>query len=257
MIDARTRAAAKPIAAAAVRAASPRPSEWAVDPLDQDRLDDDVVVTTRRGICRVALVAAETAGRFQRDGLRYDPMSWMLAPRKLFRGVPALDACLDRDACLRGILVHGLSLGLDIDAATLDALTEDDDGPDADPGGTVGDGVGASTGENDGDRSPSFSPVDGERLFSATVISDDGMVTVQAFHASLARDPSEIAGRLFLRMGAACADAVIVEGFDPSDPLVEALVSPAVADTLLQVVADPASPLAAGLDLNVEQRFLR
>jgi hypothetical protein len=48
---------------------------------------------------------------------------------------------------------------------------------------------------------------------------------------------------------------VIVEGFDASDPMVEALVAPAVADTLLLVAQDPRSPLAAGLDLNVEQRF--
>ncbi|MGI4732232.1 MAG: hypothetical protein ACRYFW_10825 [Janthinobacterium lividum] len=85
---------------------------------------------------------------------------------------------------------------------------------------------------------------------------NDGFEILQAFHASLATEEAEIAGRLYMRMGAAMADAVIVDGFDPTAPLVAALVSPAICDTLALVAADPASPLAAGLDLNIEQRFL-
>ena len=257
IIEGTAQAAAEPSGGTEVAAGPPGPRVWAIDPLAEDGVDDDVVVTTRRGICRVALVAAETAGRFQRDELPYDPMSWMLAPRDLFRGVPALDACLDREACLRGILVHGLSLGLDVDEATLDTLLEDDDGPDRDVAGRTEADFDDARGENDDDRSPSFSPVGRERLFTATVVSDDGIATLQAFHASVAREPEQIARRLFIRMGAASADAVIVEGFVASDPLVEALVSSAVADTLLLVAADPASPLASGLDLHVEQRFRR
>ncbi len=79
--------------------------------------------------------------------------------------------------------------------------------------------------------------------------------TLHAFHASLAAEPQEVLGRLYCRMGAEMADARIVEGFDPSDPLVEALVSPAMAHLLAMVAADPRSAIAAGIDVNVEQRF--
>ena len=241
-----------------------------VDPLDADLPGDDVVVTTRRAISRVALVATEAGGRFQREGVAHDPMTWMLTPRALFAGASALDACLHRDACLRGVLLHGLSLGLDADPADIDALTDDededlneddrdfdgdsellidlnleDDGDDAEDDSTRVPGV-----------PPSGGPDEEPRLFTAMIVANDGFEILQAFHASLATEEAEIAGRLYMRMGAAMADAVIVDGFDPTAPLVAALVSSAICDTLALVAADPASPLAAGLDLNIEQRFL-
>lgn len=223
-----------------------------IDPLDDDCPDDDVVVTTSRAISRVALVAAETAVRFQREGVPHDAMTWMLAPLALFNGANALEACLHRDACLRGILIHGLSIGLDADPMTIDALTADEDGVDAplDPGPAGGSGSYRSNilqfpGQGSGEL----------RLFTATVVANDGFETVQAFHASLAADEAEIAGRLYCRIGAASANARIVEGFDPADPLVAALVSEVICDTLSIIAAQPASPIAAGLDLNIEQRF--
>ncbi len=97
------------------------------DPLDYDRPDDEVVMTTTRGLCRVAMVAAEAAGRFQHEGRAHDPMAWMLAPRQLFEGVAPLEACLGRDDFLRGMLLHGLGLGTDCDPAVIDALLEDGD----------------------------------------------------------------------------------------------------------------------------------
>ena len=96
---------------------------------------------------------------------------------------------------------------------------------------------------------------EGLRLFTATIVSNDGFETLQAFHASLAHDVEEVAGRLYMRIGPASVDAVIIPGFDPTAPLIEALVAPAMCDTLAQIAADPKSPLANGLDLNVEQRF--
>lgn len=227
-----------------------------VDPLDDDRADDAVVVTTRRAISRVALVAAEAAGRFQREGVPHDAMTWMLAPLALFSGSNALEACLQRDACLRGILIHGLSLGLDADPTTIDALTDDDDYDDE---GEVS--APSRTADASADRwrtnvLPFVNPVVGQlRLFTATIVADDGFETVQAFHASLAMDEAEIAGRLRCRFGAAAADARIRKGFDATDPLVAALVSDVMGDTLALIAAEPASPIAAGLDVNVEQRF--
>lgn len=234
---------------------APAPTAALLDPLEHDRADDARIVTTRRAISRVALVAAETAGRFQREGVSHDPMTWMLAPRTVFGGEAAVDACLARDACLRGILLHGLSLGLDADPDAIDALADEDDEDDIDwterpddepPAGRNGVVVPFPLPTPDRPRL---------RLFTAVVVGGDGGETVHAFHASLAHDEAEVAGRLFMRMGPACADAVIVDGFDAAHPMVEALVAPAIADTLRQVAVDPGSPLAAGLDLNVEQRF--
>lgn len=225
-----------------------------LDPLDEDRPGDAVVVTTRRAIARIALVATEAAGRFQREAVPHDPMTWMLAPLALFSGASALEACLGRDACLRGILIHGLSLGLDADPMTIDALTADDGIDDAAAG--VDGEQGADTG---GYRSNVLSFPDADagklQLFTATVVAYDGFETVQAFHASLATEEAEIAGRLFCRIGGAAADARIRKGFDATDPLVAALVSDVMCDTLALIAADPASPIAAGLDVNIEQRF--
>lgn len=100
------------------------------DPLDEDGAADEIVITTRRAIGRVALVATETATRFQREAVEHDPMTWMFAPRAVFDGAAAVDACLNRDACMRGILLHGLGLGMDADRLSMDALlaNDDDDG---------------------------------------------------------------------------------------------------------------------------------
>ena len=220
-----------------------------IDPLDHDDPEDDVVVTTRRAICRVALVAAEAAGRFQREAVRHDAMTWMLAPRILFNGAPAIEACLRRDDCLRGVLIHGLSLGLDADPALINALASDDD-DDLMERETVAGGRGANVLSFPGASDDEL------RLFTATVVAHHGDETIQAFHASLATDKSKIVERLHCRMGGASAGARIFEGFDPTDPLVAALVSDAISDTLLMIADQPASPIAAGLDLNIEQRFL-
>ena len=221
-----------------------------IDPIDDDLPDDEPFLATRRGMCRVATVAAEAGARFQRDGSGVDPMAWMLAPRTMFGGEAPIDACLRRGPFLRGVLVHGLGLDLDMGAEEVDDLLDGDvSAVAAAPPGRPRRGAG-------GVRSiPTALPAP-PRLFTATVASCDGFETVHAFHASLAVDGAEIAGRLFCRMGGAAADAVIVEGFDPSDPMVEALVAPAIAHTLALVADDPGSPLAAGLDLNIEQRFL-
>lgn len=102
------------------------------DPMANDRADDVLVVTSRRALCRVAYVAAETASRFEREKIKHDPVAWMLAPRRLFGGKAALDACLERDAFLRAALLHGLSLGLDADPEQLDDLIDEEDEQDHD-----------------------------------------------------------------------------------------------------------------------------
>lgn len=222
-----------------------------IDPIDHDLPGDEAILATRRGMCRIATVAAEAGARFQREGTGIDPMAWMLAPRTMFGGEAPIDACLRRGPFLRGVLVHGLGLDLDMGAEEVDDLLDGDASvlAAAPPARPRRGGPGRAA-------IPTSLPAPPPRLFTATVVSRDGFETVHAFHASLAVDDAEVAGRLFCRMGGAAADAVIVEGFDASDPMVEALVAPAIAHTLALVADDPASPLAAGLDLNVEQRFL-
>lgn len=95
------------------------------DPMDGDGPDDAPVVLTRRRLCRLALVATEVGARFERDGVQHDPMAWMLAPRELFDGTSAIDACLELEGCVRALVVHGLGLGLDADPAEIDALVAD------------------------------------------------------------------------------------------------------------------------------------
>lgn len=97
------------------------------DPAGYDEPSDPVVVTTRRGISRIAFVAAEVAARFQREGIEYDPVAWMMASRRLFDGSAALDACLERQSFLRAAILHGLSKGLDALPEQIDPLIEDDD----------------------------------------------------------------------------------------------------------------------------------
>ncbi|MEG8027677.1 hypothetical protein [Sphingomonas aerolata] len=98
------------------------------DPLDDDLADDDRIVLTRRRLVRLALVACETGARFERDGVRHDPMAWMLAPRRLFDGRTAIEACLELEGCNRAIVLHGLALGLDADADEIDELLADEPG---------------------------------------------------------------------------------------------------------------------------------
>lgn len=223
------------------------------DPLHDDDPADARIVTTRRGLMRIALVAAEAASRFAREQAVEDPMDWMITPRRLFNGQTAIDGCLDRDACLRAVLLHGLSIGLDGDPDDIDDLSADDDddvGPDQpDEGGMDAMAEVAMSAPAD-ERTP------GPRLWTSCLATHGGGGAVQAFDAFLAGNRREAEATLRARHGAALADDMeLVEGFDPSLPLVEALVSPALKHMLGQVAAHPASSLADGLSVSVMQRF--
>jgi len=111
----------------------PQYDRWEVeDPLGQDSETDVRIVTTRRALCRMAFVAAETAARFEREGIDHDPVAWMMTPRRLFEGRIALEACLERTGFSRAIVLHGLSFGLDALPSQIDELMDDDDDPDVD-----------------------------------------------------------------------------------------------------------------------------
>ncbi|UYY76855.1 hypothetical protein [Sphingomonas sp. R1] len=94
------------------------------DPLGLDDRNDPPILVTRRRLIRLAIVAAETGARFQREGLEHDPVAWLLAPLALFDGADAINASLELAGCKRAILLHGLGIGLDADPSLLDDLLE-------------------------------------------------------------------------------------------------------------------------------------
>lgn len=222
-----------------------------LDPLAYDDPSDVVVVTTRRAIGRVAYVAAEAAARFQRDALPYDPMAWMSVPRAVFNGASALDACLDRDDCLRGVLLHGMSLGLNIDRAAIDILMSDDDDFDDQEFRYLYEGRAGGEHRPRSLRSGSRSR---RRLYTATIAETRDNVMVQAFHASIARNIDEVRARLAGRFGPDLADLADIRlGLHPSSPLVIALVPASTVEVIVRMARDCASPAARTFAVDIQQ----
>ncbi|QXQ06122.1 hypothetical protein KX816_18365 [Sphingosinicellaceae bacterium] len=221
------------------------------DPIGIDDPRDVSVITTARGLCRVALIAAQAATRFAAEGSEHDPMAWMLAPRRLFDGRNALSACREHQPFMRAMLLHGLALGLDADPDDLDDLFSDD--AELDMHETPADHC--DLGPANGEGTPAGQPDGRPRLYTATIADRTGGALLHAFHASVASSPAEIAARLWARYGTAATGAAITPGFDRTQAFAQALVAPAVADLLEKVDADPVSPVAGGLDLNFEQRM--
>ena len=244
----------QPLAAAAAAAVTTIPFE---DPTRRDLPSDRSIVTTERGLCRMAMVAAEAAARFQREGTDVDPVAWMLAPRLLFGGASALTACLEErnfvrasspawagDRPRRRSVRHRRARPRRSSESTTISTSHDIADEDIDYAEEREEAVGTELRPGD------------LRLYTATIAHVGDGVIVHAFHASLACTAREVDGRLRRRYGAAlAAKAVIVSGFRTGGGLVAALVSPLLAEMLLDVAADPSSPIAAGLDLNLEQRF--
>lgn len=218
------------------------------DPLDADEAGDAVVRATRRGLTRLALVAAETGARFQREEVGHDAMAWMLAPRRLFDGERALDACLSLDACMRAILLHGLSIGLDAEPAQIDALLCD--GP-ADGGGywdgaDPGDGGGRDARRRAGQR---------QRLYSAIIVIARGGELVHLFHASVAATSSVVRERIRSRFGkAAAVQADIRVGVDLDCPATAGLLPPAFRE-MVEGSRRVRWSTMAGFDVTVEHRI--
>ncbi|WP_056062090.1 hypothetical protein [Sphingomonas sp. Leaf230] len=256
------------------------------DPLDEDTPRDRPVPTTRRALTRLALIAAETGARFQREGEGADPMAWLLSPRRVFNGGTAIDAVLGREDFMRALLLHGLSIGLDADPRFIDELAADTDEGEAvtgEEGGWFGhprdedvpkwvrsgDGDARKQTHPRGARGPiPLRPGDATKtkaqnddgaerhLYTATLTFDDGRTTLQVFHASVCTSAAEVFQRLAARHGVyAASQAELSVGFDPTSAFAEALVSPAMSEMLQLVDDDPSGTLADGLDLHLEQRF--
>ena len=211
------------------------------DPIGTDGIGDSVVIKTVRSLCRIAMIAAQIAIRFRDEGSPHDPVAWMLAPRRLYDGDNALHACLERRAFMRTMLLHGLALGLDAVPGDFDHLFDQ-----VDDGGTADAALVHDRGR----------PDDAARLYTATVVFHGEGTMLHAFHASVACSGAEIAARLQARYGAAVsAVALTTEGFDTAERFAQALLAPAIGKVLSDVGRNPTSRVAAGLDLNFEQRL--
>lgn len=97
------------------------------EPLDEDDPADTVITITHRQLARIVLLAAETGGRFEREGLRVDPLAWLYGARDLFDGLTAIQACQQRAPFVRAVLLHSLSIGLDADPEEVDELLSGED----------------------------------------------------------------------------------------------------------------------------------
>ncbi len=230
----------------------PPPLKSFPDPLDPDQPDDKLVFVTQRGLVRLALTAAEAGGRFARDGLNVDPMSWMLSPLRVFEGRTAMEACLEHKHCLRSVLMHGLSLGVDVDPLALDDLLADNDGEQA-----RGKKKSKSSGANNGD-SPLIFYAGQPRLYTAMICFKDDQHIINAFHAVITREPKNIHGHLVGRYGAnAASEARIRLGFFPADPMVLALVPNVLSEIIRKFEVDNDFQRHENFTVDIEHRIAK
>lgn len=216
------------------------------DPLEADQSDDTQIVTTRRALCRVATVAAEAGARFQREAGPIDPMDWMTSPRRPFDGACAMDACLDRDHFVKAVILHGLSLGLDADPDIVAQLHGPDDGED------FSSRLSRPKRGRSGKKKSTSKPT----LYSATLAWEGNGVILQAFHASVARNPAEVVQRLRARFSDDVLDLVDVRvGFNAASPLAIALVPETVSRLLHTVERESDAPRFATFSYDIEQRL--
>lgn len=210
-----------------------------LDPFAPDEPGEPADLTVDRQMLRVAIAAAETASRFAREGVDHDPIAWMLAPRALFDGAPALLACRHVSGLTRATVLHGLSLGLDADADDINDLLADDDPSER---------MELEVAEDDALPKLFTCFVDGQ--------ISDGDHCVQAFCASVASSSAEMRRRLATRFGGILADAVVVhEGIDLNHPLADYLVPDGLLRVLAMAEREPAGEFGQGLDVVLEQRF--
>ena len=99
---------------------------WLIDPLS-DKATGQMLMLSAVEVLRITLVALETGARFQREGIALDPLAWMVTPRRMFDGRPPIEACIEVEACTMAVLVHGLGLGLDLQAGAVEMLMADEE----------------------------------------------------------------------------------------------------------------------------------
>ena len=219
------------------------------DPLAPDEDDDPVIMTTERRLRRVAIVAADTGARFERDGIRHDPAAWMLAPRQMFHGARPIDACQSLLGFTRGVLLHGLSLGLDADPATLDDLSAADDDYERDAECEVEDRTGGSGHDDDHADHADL------ELYTCVIEEPHGtsgrrsivVVAMTAESDEIVRD------RIALRFGErAAVEALVERGVEDEDERITRLVPPAIMQRLERIATHGPDETDVGFEYVVE-----
>ncbi len=200
---------------------------------------------------RLMFVAAETASRFVRERRDMHAMQWLLAPQPLFDNRAAINACGEPEGFRRAIVLHGL--GLDLHTTPESVATV-----------PLAEFLAGHLSPHEfklalcGRSEPRFDELSPTALYSCSISAEIGGLNVQIFCAMMARHPEEFRHMLRNRLGHHLeGEAIITLGFDWSEPIASALVSEATADMLSLIADEPTSPLAEGLDYQVEQRFAR
>jgi hypothetical protein len=222
------------------------------DLLGPDLEADAPVVTTRRGLCRIAFIAAEAAVRFQREAAEEDPIAWMLEPRRLFGGAAALDACLEPAAFGRAVLLHGLSIGMDASPGDVDCYRQ---GGDADESGQMPDDNANDGGRIECEVAPGAGGT-GPRLFTALARVGDGLAWHVVLHASVCSSLEEFGLQARLALGEeVMTRASVSVGADALSLLASRAVPPSLLALLVDVEANPALPAWAGLNVTLGDRL--
>lgn len=218
---------------------------WRLDPLGADEVTDEIVVTTTRRLLRLTTAAADVAARFVRDRAVEDPVEWMTAPRRLFDGETAMDACQDLVGFDRSVVVHGFGLDPDAPAEEVERLLSEEV-----------DLAAAADSEVVQDGRHGLPRREYPRLLSCWVTTSGRRGRLIAFYAMVTTRPNALMDRVLRRYGAAAAQrADVTVGFDRGNVLVDAMIGEEMINTLLLAAADPRSTAVRGLDVVVEQRF--
>lgn len=222
---------------------------WTCDPMEPDAPGDEILVTSSRRLLRVALAAADAGARFALEDLEQDAAAWMLTPRALFGGRPAIEACQDLEDFSRSIVLHGLRLGMGADPDAINVILAND-GPPCTKAST---GIDAQDGK---DVDPSQVRLPRPLLLTCWIDGGETSVRLFAFCGLVTDRPADLVERVIGRYGAkAAAAADFCVGFDQTTSMATAMISEAMTHMLMMAADDPASPLAHGLDVVVEQRF--
>lgn len=214
------------------------------DPLALDAARDTTISLSDRHLSRLLLLTGEIGRRFERERRDTEPAAWMYAPRVLFGGRNAVEACSQRGRFLDAMLLHKVTPLLDMHPEDMATLVYPDDEANVPECGSTASFV-----------SPS-EPADVPALFCASIVEEDAKGTRHIFYATLAPTDDHMYLELRGRFGIRLADLALVEkGFDPSKPVAASLLSEAMSAILEDVAQNPESALAEGLEVCLEQRF--
>jgi hypothetical protein len=167
------------------------------------------------------------------DRILGSPVAWLKTKRRLFDGRSAVEVCGSAEGVRRALVVHTLSLDMDPSPEDTAGLTFC---------------VSALT-------TPA-KPQSDICLFTATIVGESQGQHVQIFSARLIDSAQSFRHLLEVQFGSWFAsEAIIQQGFDPSEPIANSLLSEATADYLTALKNRGFARQAAPFEFHVEQRF--